>query len=124
SARARGENIKIGAKALLLKGKDEFVLAILPAHLQLDTKKTKSILNTKNLRFATPEELLTQTSCTKGAVPPFGFLLNIPMIVDQRLFQEEWMAFNAGSLTTSIKMQTRDYKNSVQPRIEDIAADA
>ena len=45
SAKARGEPIKIGAKALLLKIDDEFLLAILPADRQLDTGKLKKIMN-------------------------------------------------------------------------------
>ena len=118
SARERGESKKIGAKALLFKADDNFILCILPADRQVDSKIIKSILNAKSLRMATLDELKEQTGCEKGAVPPFGSLINIQMIVDTALFEEEFMAFNAGSLTTSIKMKTEDYKKIVNPRIE------
>ncbi len=121
SARERGEPLKIGAKALLVKTDNEFILFVLPADRKLDTKKVKVILNTKNLRFATKEELEEKTSLIPGAVPPFGNLLDISMTVDTALFNEEYMAFNAGSLTTSIKMKTQDYKRIVQPRVEEIS---
>ncbi len=121
AALARGESIQIGAKALLVKDDTHFVLLVLPAHLKLDTKKTKRILNSKNLRFATPEELMQMAKVEKGAVPPFGPLFGVPMIVDQRLFENEYMAFNAGSLETSIKMRTQDYKMVINPRVEDVA---
>ena len=77
-------------------------------------------MNSKNLRFATPEELKEMAGVEKGAVPPFGPLFGVEMIVDTTLFENEFMAFNAGSLETSIKMRTEDYKRIVNPRVEEI----
>ncbi len=127
SARERGESKKIGAKALLFKIEKKFILTILPADRQVDSKILKSLYKAKNIRMATLEELQELTGCEKGAVPPFGLLLTptanqeqseIDMIIDQALFDEEYMAFNAGSLTTSIKMKTSDYKKILNPKIE------
>ena len=121
AALARGESIKIGAKALLVKDDTHFVLLVLPAHLKLDTKKAKKILNSRNLRFATLGELKEVVGVEKGAVPPLGPLFGVEMIVDSKLFENEFMAFNAGSLETSIKMRTHDYKKVVDLRVEDVA---
>jgi len=121
AALARGESLQIGAKALLVKDDIHFVLLVLPAHLKLDTKKAKKVLNSRNLRFATSEELMQIVNVEKGAVPPFGPLFNVEMIVDHKLFENEFMTFNAGSLETSIKMRTQDYKRIINPRVEDIA---
>ena len=120
SAVARREPLKIGAKALLVKAKDELVLCIIPADKKLDVKKTKEILKSKDLRFANEEELLEKTGCVKGAVPPFGNLIGVKMIVDKKLFEEEYMAFNAGSLEHSIKMKTKDYRDIIKPKEVDI----
>ena len=43
SARERGEPLKIGAKALLVKTDKEFLLAVLPADRRLNTKALKEI---------------------------------------------------------------------------------
>ncbi len=126
SARERGESKKIGAKALLFKIDNYFILTILPATRQVDSKMLKTIYRAQKIRMATLEELQTQTGCEKGAVPPFGLLLSetgIPMIVDQALFDEEYMAFNAGSLTTSIKMKTSDYEKIINPKIENFTTE-
>jgi Ala-tRNA(Pro) deacylase len=122
SAKARGEPLKIGAKALLMKGK-EFIIAILPADKQLDSKKLRKLLGSKKLRFSTPEEFEELTGLEKGALPPFGNLMQIPMIVDKSLFEEEFMAFNAGSLTDSIKIKTADYKRIVNTKIGEFTKD-
>ncbi len=121
AAKARREPLKIGAKALLVKGDETFVILVLPADRKLDTKKAKKALNTRNLRFATPEELKRIASVEKGALPPFGSLLGIGMIADPHLFEEEFMAFNAGSREISVKMRTKDYKRIINPRVEDVA---
>lgn len=121
AAKARGEPLKIGAKALLVKGDEKFVLLVIPANLRLDTKKVKKLLHTRNLRFATAEELKQMAGVEKGGLPPFGFLFGVEMIVDTRLFEEEWMAFNAGSLEQSIKMRTEDYRKAVKPRVGEMA---
>ena len=42
------------------------------------------------------------------------------MIVDKKLFEEEYMAFNAGSLEHSIKMKTKDYRDIIKPKEVDI----
>lgn len=120
SAKARGTTLKTGAKALLIKGNEKFVLCIMPADKRLDTKKLKSVLNAKKIRFATIEELKELTGCDKGAMPPFNHFFSFDMIVDPQLFEEEFMDFNAGSLEHSIKMKTADYDRIVKPRKEEI----
>ncbi len=121
SAFHRGEPLKIGAKAMVLKTDQTFVMAVLPADRKIDSSKLKIIFSTKNLRFATPEELYTLTGLVPGAVPPFGFLFGIEMILDKTLLEEENMAFNAGSLEKSIKMETEEYRRIVKPRIEEFS---
>jgi len=115
SARERGEPLKIGAKALLLKTDYQFVLCILPANRKLDMTAIRARFDSRNLRFATIEELHKLTGCPKGAVPPFGHLFGIDMIVDEHLFAEEYMAFNAGQLDKSIKMKTADFRKTIEP---------
>ena len=110
SAKARGESIKIGAKSLLLKGKKDFVIAVISANRKLDTKLFRKIIGSKSLRFASPKELFELTSLPKGALPPFGSVVGLATFVDSALFEEEWMAFNAGDLCKSIKMKTVDYQ--------------
>ena len=122
SALHRGEPLKIGAKAMVMKIDTEFIMAVLPADRKIDSIKLKAILNTKNLRFASKEELFEITGLVPGAIPPFGSLFNLPMIVDKALLEEENMAFNAGSLEKSIKMKTKDYLGIVKSKTADFSA--
>jgi Ala-tRNA(Pro) deacylase len=117
SALARGEELGVGAKALLLKTDDLFRLFVLPADRKLDSNAIKRELNVKKTRFATPEELLVMTGLVPGAVPPFG-----PPILAFELFADTAVgmafgrvAFNAGSLTHSIIMSTADWLAVARP---------
>lgn len=49
-----------------------FYLAVMSASKKFSWKHVKKLLKIKNMRFATPEEVLERTGCLPGAVPPFG----------------------------------------------------
>ena len=117
SARVRSESLSVGAKALLLKTDDSFRLFVLPADLQLDTKKIKQELKVKSSRFATSEELLELTGLVPGSVPPFGNpILPFELYGDTSIgVVEDKVAFNAGSLTLSIVMKASDWKMIAKP---------
>ena len=72
SAKARGEELGVGAKALLLSMDGTFRLFVLPADRKLDSAAVKREFGVKQIRFATPEELLSETGLVPGSVPPFG----------------------------------------------------
>lgn len=74
AATVRGITTEAGAKSLLLNTDGSFVLCILPGSKKLDTKKVKKLIRVKNLRFATPEEVLDVMGCEVGACYPFGNL--------------------------------------------------
>jgi Ala-tRNA(Pro) deacylase len=112
SARVRGELLAVGAKALLVKTDDQFRVFVLPADLQVDAKKIKQQLKVRSIRFATKEELLELTGLVPGSLPPFGFpVLPFELYADTAIGSvEDKVAFNAGSLTTSIVMKASDWK--------------
>ena len=72
SAKARGEDLRIGGKALLMKTGDVFRLFVLSASLRADSAAIRDKFGVKKTRFATPEELLALTGLVPGSVPPFG----------------------------------------------------
>lgn len=118
SARARGEELRIGGKALLIKVDDTFRLFVLSADRKLDSAAIKTWFGARKTRFATPEELKETTGLVPGSVPPFGApLLPFPLYADDSVFENERIAFNAGSLTDSIIMQTVDYRRLGKPEV-------
>jgi prolyl-tRNA editing enzyme YbaK/EbsC (Cys-tRNA(Pro) deacylase) len=118
SAKARGEDVRIGGKALLVKTGDDFRLFVLSAALKLDSDAVKQRFAVKKIRFATPEELLQSTGLVPGSVPPFGRpILPFDLYVDESILANDKIAFNAGSLTDSLILATRDYMNIVEATV-------
>ena len=109
SMRERGEELRIGAKALLCRSKGNFFLCVLPADRKLHSKKVKRVIGS-SFSFASLTELNTITGLEKGAVPPFGEVFRVPTYVDKKIFDNVMIAFNAASLTVSVKMRSVDYK--------------
>jgi Ala-tRNA(Pro) deacylase len=118
SARARGEELRVGGKALLVKVDGVYRLFVLSADRKLDSAAVKRHFSARKTRFATPEELADLTGLVPGSVPPFGEpVLPFPLYVDPSVFANERIAFNAGSLTDSIVMQVSDYGRLAAPKV-------
>jgi Ala-tRNA(Pro) deacylase len=109
AARVRGTPIEAGAKALVLLASDRPTHVVVPGHRRVDNARVRAILGARTLRFATPDELLALTGCVPGAVPPFGNLFGLPVLVDEELTRREQIAFNAGSNAVSILMRADDF---------------
>jgi Ala-tRNA(Pro) deacylase len=124
SASARGEPLEIGAKALVLKADERFVLLVLSAARRLDNEAAKALLGARRVRFADRGELRALTGLEPGSVPPFGRpIVALDLFVDGSLTRLERVAFNAGSLTESLVMAGADYLRAAQPnRIAEFAA--
>ncbi len=88
-----------------------FYLAVLSASKRFSSKDFKRLINVKNIRFATPEEVYQVTGCLPGAVPPFGSLFRerVPTFVDTSLQEHENINFNCGLRTHSFQILFSDY---------------
>jgi prolyl-tRNA editing enzyme YbaK/EbsC (Cys-tRNA(Pro) deacylase) len=118
SAKARGEDLSIGGKSLILKIDDTFKLFVLSASKKLDSAAIKKYFHAKSIRFASIDELINLTGLVPGSVPPFGRPINdLDLYVDNSIVQNEKIAFNAGSLTDSIVMSVRDYQEVAHPQV-------
>jgi Ala-tRNA(Pro) deacylase len=117
SARERGSLLKQGVKSLLVKTRKEpvsYVVANLPADKKMDYKKLEHATGLKKLTLANPEEILAQTGCEIGAVPPFGYKNQFQIIVDPTVFDNEVNEFNIGQRTVSAKLKTSELKKLFQ----------
>jgi len=108
AAAVRGAELRSGAKAMLVKTRSGFVLAVLAADRKVDWKRLAPLVGDKGARFANDDELRAATGLSKGAVPPFGSLFGLRTVYDESLMDVETVNFNAGSHTDSITMARED----------------
>ena len=117
AARVRGTALASGAKALIVKGEEGFVMFVVPADRKLDSHAVRRTKGWKKMRFATREEVLELTGLTPGSIPPFGSLFDLPTYCDQRLGENDVMNFNAGDHGISVSMRYSDYVTVGKPKL-------
>lgn len=117
AARVRGSALASGAKALVCKADQQLVLFVLPADRKLASKSIRRHLGTRQLRFATPDEVLQVTGLKPGSIPPFGSLFGLATYCDQRLAEQPEINFNAGDHCVSFRMTFEAYRSAEQPQL-------
>jgi len=119
AARVRSVPLKSGVKAMLLKKKEGgFILVLLPADKKIDFRKIEELENTKKLSFAASPEVLEETGCEPGGVPPFGHTKNgenhmIKTYMDKDIFENKLVNFNAGDRSVSVTIKSEDLKKII-----------
>lgn len=117
AAQVRGTSLASGAKALICKADDRFVMIVLPADRKLASKLVRKTLGIKSLRFAAREEVEQLTGLTPGSIPPFGSLFSLATWCDEKLAAEQRINFNAGDHAISISMTYSDYVAAEKPQM-------
>jgi Ala-tRNA(Pro) deacylase len=117
AAAIRGVPLSSGAKALICKVDDRFVMFVIPADRKLESKRVRQALGIRALRFAAPDELRELTGLLPGAVPPFGSLFSLTTYCDRHLAENERINFNAGDRSISVSLLYQDYLRVENPNL-------
>ena len=126
ASKIRGVALNTGVKALLLRERKQniepgktgfhqnrFVIVLVPADKKVDMEKIAELEKAKKAVLATPQEVLEETGCDIGGVPPFGHTKNsqpnqIKTYMDRGILKIQTVNFNAGSRTVSVSMKGED----------------
>jgi len=106
------------AKSMILKKSDGgHFLAVLPGKLKLDFGRLATFLDVKSVSLAPIAEAEKIANCPVGCVHPFGNLINLRTYFDKKILDKDYLFFNPGSHTKSIKIKTDDLVRLVRPSI-------
>jgi len=119
AAAARGNPLEEGAKALIFWADNEPIQIVINANKKVDKDIFKTLFGYSKLKMVSAEEVEQIASVKPGAVPPFGILFENPIKVyaNQELLKNEFIEFNAGDHSVSIRMKTNDWVKIVKPTI-------
>jgi Ala-tRNA(Pro) deacylase len=120
---AQAEHVKgrHHAKVVMIKSGEQRLMVALPADHQIDLEKVGKVIG-KTASLGSEKEFKSLfPDCAIGAMPPFGNLYGLPTYVDNRLAEQDYIVFEAGTHTDAIKMSYRDYEKIVNPQVEDLA---
>jgi Ala-tRNA(Pro) deacylase len=110
------------AKVVIVVADGEYKMAVLPASRVVDFPEVRTVLGSSTARLATEEELgRIFPDCELGAMPPFGNLYHMKVLLDAALLADECIAFNAGTHRDVVHMRLEDYRRVVQPEVVSLA---
>ncbi len=118
AAKIRNTKMCQGAKAIIFSADSKPLLIVVPGDKRVNTKTFKKLYNIKDLRILSPEQVKEITGLEIGAIPPFGSAMNLTTYVDNSVFKNEEIVFNAGAHTKSILMKSKDFEILEKPIIE------
>ncbi len=98
-----------GVKCLIF-GTDlgKFILVLNPGDKKIDAKKIAKLEKAGRLFLATPEKVEKLAGVPIGCVAPFGLKTRLKIYLNQELLENEYIYFNPGSHTKTIKMKSSD----------------
>lgn len=106
------------AKIVMVKVDGKMVMTVLPSSHRIDLIQLKDALKAKTVELATEDEFKDMfPGCSLGAMPPFGNLYGVDVIVAKRLAEDKEIAFNAGTHTELIKLAYSDFETLVKPKL-------
>jgi Ala-tRNA(Pro) deacylase len=104
------------AKTVMVKLDGQLAMAVLPATDHIRVSRLEDISGAEKVEIASEEDFADLfPGCELGAMPPFGNLWDLDVFVDQRLREDEEIAFNAGSHTELIQLSYSDFERLVSP---------
>jgi prolyl-tRNA editing enzyme YbaK/EbsC (Cys-tRNA(Pro) deacylase) len=103
-------------------GDNQYGMLVLPADRivelwsALDFRQVRELMGLRQIRLGSELELASLfPACAVSAVPPFGSLFDMPILLDRALATKEVMQFAIGTPRDVIYMSTTDFMTLVQP---------
>ncbi len=108
---------RLVAKVVMVFADEKLVMVVVPATAKVNLPWVREAVGVRRIRLANEQEFgHIFPDCEVGAMPPFGNLYNLPVLVDVALTRDPVILFNAGSHDMMITMTYADFAQLVQPR--------
>jgi Ala-tRNA(Pro) deacylase len=106
------------AKVVMLEVDGRLLMGVIPGSQRVNLNTAKTSLGAKAVRLATEAEFTSRfPECEIGAMPPFGNLFGLPVVVDPALAKDEYIYFNAGNHVQTVRLKYSDFTELVKPQI-------
>jgi Ala-tRNA(Pro) deacylase len=119
AAHIRGKEV---AKTVMVKVDGDMAMVVLAAPDRVDLQRVKKVTGAHEVELAGEDEFRDLfPTCEPGAMPPFGNLWDMKVFVDQRLREDERIAFAAGTHKELVRLPYGDFERLVQPVVAELA---
>ena len=120
SVKALGcESEEIVKSIIVVTSTNEFYLVILQGNRKIKTKKLKKLLNVKDVKLASPEQVKKVTGYSVGDVPPIS--VELPVIIDELVTKGEKLYGGGGAPTKLMTITVGELLDCTHPLIADVS---
>ncbi len=106
------------AKTVIVKIDGKLAMIVEPCNLKLNLQLMEKLLKAKKVELASETEFQELfPECEIGAMPPMGNLYNMDVYVDEKLSEDDKIAFNGGTHTDLVEMAYKDFEKLVRPKM-------
>jgi len=106
------------AKVVVIIADGHRMIVALDANRRVDLEAVREAIGAHSVGLATEEEIRDQfPDCEVGAMPPFGNLYDVPVVVDEALTNDRNIVFEAGNHHEAIKLAYADFDRLVKPQV-------
>ncbi|MFA6148539.1 MAG: YbaK/EbsC family protein [bacterium] len=110
------ENCGCLAKSVAVNVDGKVYMVVIPATEQINLQHLEHYLGAENVRLATEEECRPIIpDCDEDAMPIFGSLYGLPVLVAHELTDNEEIAFPVGSSRDLVRLRLIDYLITEKP---------
>jgi len=106
------------AKSMIVRKNDgTLLLAVLPGNKKINFHQLGIIAKSAPVSLATKKEAEEIALCSVGCVYPLGNIMDLETFFDEHLLRQEYVYFNPGSHTKSVKISTHALVDIVKPTV-------
>jgi Ala-tRNA(Pro) deacylase len=113
------------AKTVMVKLDGALAMAVLPASHRIDLRRLQEATGAATVAVASEAEFKDAfPGCETGAMPPFGSLYGLRVLVDETVTHDREIVFNAGSHTELVRLAYEDFARLEGPKVLKFSAGA
>lgn len=110
------------AKTVMVRIDDEIAMVVLEAPDQVDLERLRAVTGAGGVELAEEDQFEDIfPGCEPGAMPPFGNLWDLKVFVDQRLREDELIAFKAGTHHELMRLPYGAFERLVEPVVAELS---
>lgn len=113
------------AKTVMVKLDGKLAMAVVPASHRVDLRRLQAATGATAVALASEAEFQDAfPGCETGAMPPFGSIYNLPVLVDETVTHDREIVFNAGTHTELVRLAYEDFARLEGPKVLQFSAGA
>lgn len=109
---------KIAKSIVMIDSDGRPLLAIVKAQCRVSHRKIKTLLAVRDVRLATPDEVLKFSGYPVGGVPPFNQIKRV--LLDPSVLKNETCFVGGGDVNKLMEIKTDDLLLTLKPEVADI----